>query len=95
MAEPILTAGGRAVGEDSTVFVGIDAAKAKHAVAVAEPGRRGEVRYLGEIEASPEAVRRLVTRLAARHGRLHVCPENRGEPRSASGHAACGLSMTS
>jgi transposase len=63
------------VGEDSTVFIGIDAAKAKHAVAVAEPGRRGEVRYLGEIEASPEAVRRLVTRLAARHGRLHVCYE--------------------
>jgi transposase len=63
------------VGEDSTVFSGIDAAKAKHAVAVAEPGRRGEVRYLGEIEASPEAVRRLVTRLAARHGRLHACYE--------------------
>ncbi len=35
------------MAEDSTVFVGIDAAKAKHAVAVAEPGRIGEVRYLG------------------------------------------------
>jgi transposase len=61
--------------EERTVFVGIDAAKAKHAVAVAEAGRRGEVRYLGEIEASPEAVRKLVTRLAARHGRLQVCYE--------------------
>ena len=61
------------MAEDSTVFVGIDAAKAKHAVAVAEPGRNGEVRYLGEIEASPEAVRKLLTRLAVRHGELHVC----------------------
>ena len=61
--------------EDSTVFVGIDAAKARHAVAVAEAGRQGEVRYLGEIDASPEAVRKLITRLAARHGKLHVCYE--------------------
>ena len=59
------------MAEDSTVFVGIDAAKAKHAVAIAEPGRSGEVRYLGEIEASPEAVRKLIARLAARHGRLY------------------------
>ena len=63
------------MAEDSTVFVGIDAAKAKHAVAVAEPGRNGEVRYLGEIDASPEAVRKLLARLAARHGGLHVCYE--------------------
>jgi transposase len=63
------------VVEDSTVFVGIDAAKLKHAVAVAEPGRSGEVRYMGEVEASPEAMRKLLTRLAARHGRLHVCYE--------------------
>jgi hypothetical protein len=56
------------VGDDSTVFVGIDAAKAKHAVAVAEPGRQGEGRYLGEIEASPDAVRRLVTHLVNRPG---------------------------
>jgi transposase len=63
------------MADDSTVFVGIDAAKAKHAVALAESGRQGEVRYLGEIEASPEAVRKLITRLAARHGKLHVCYE--------------------
>jgi transposase len=67
--------GGRAVAEDSTVFVGIDAAKLKHAVAVAEPGRSGEVRYIGEVDASPETMRKLLTRLAARHGKLHVCYE--------------------
>ncbi|MDQ3028560.1 MAG: IS110 family transposase [Actinomycetota bacterium] len=61
--------------DDSTVFVGIDAAKLKHAIAVAEPGRTGEVRYIGEVDASPDVVRKLLTRLAARHGKLHVCYE--------------------
>ncbi|WP_431268068.1 hypothetical protein [Dankookia sp. P2] len=51
--------------ETGTVLVEIDAAKAKHAVAVAEPGRSGEVRYIGEIDATVNAVRRLLTRLAA------------------------------
>ena len=55
------------MAEVSAVFVGIDAAKMKHAVAVAEPGRNGEVRYFGEINASPEAVRKLLDRLAAKH----------------------------
>ena len=81
------------MAEDSTVFVGIDAAKAKHAVAVAEPGRNGEVRYLGEIEASPEAVRKLLTRLAVRHGELHVCyeagPTGYGLYRQVVGARAC------
>ena len=49
--------------EDSTVFVGIDAAKLKNAVAVAEFGGSGEVRYIGEVDASSEAMRR---RLACR-----------------------------
>ncbi len=61
---PFLKHGGRAVAEDSAVFVGIDAAKLKHAVAIAELRRTGEVRYIGEIEASVEAVRKLLTKLA-------------------------------
>ena len=48
------------MAEVSAVFVGMDAAKSKHAVAIAEPGRNGEVRYIGEIEASPEAVQKLL-----------------------------------
>ncbi len=47
-----------AVAEDSTVFVGIDGAKLKHAVA--EPGRNGRGRYMGEVEASPDGVRTLI-----------------------------------
>jgi hypothetical protein len=37
------------VDEDRTVGVGLDTHKAKIAVAVAEPGGLGEVRFVGEI----------------------------------------------
>ena len=63
------------MAQDSTVFVGIDAAQLKHAVAVAELGRSGDVRYIGGVDASPDAARKLLTRLTARHGKLHVCYE--------------------
>jgi transposase len=63
------------VDEDRTVCVGLDTHKAKIAVAVAEPGRAGEVRFRGEIANRPEAVRGLIERLDAKHGRLRVCYE--------------------
>jgi len=72
---PSLRHGRRAVGEDRTVCVGLDTHKAKMAVAVAEPGRSGEVRFQGEITNQPDAVRRLIERLGAKHGRLRVCYE--------------------
>jgi len=59
----------------SGAFVAFDVAKAKHAVAIAENGRQGEVRFLGEVENTPTAVARIIKRLAKRHGRLHVCFE--------------------
>ena len=55
--------------------VGLDTHKAKIAVAVAEPGRAGEVRFVGEIANQPDAVRRLIERLADKHGRLKACYE--------------------
>src|SRR3954451_16243304 len=76
MGGPILSAGGRAVKQYTDIFVGLDVAKSRHAVAVAEDGRQGEVRYLGEIGADKESVRRLVAKLGKRHGRrLHFCYE--------------------
>ena len=45
-------------------FVGIDTAKARNAVAVAEGDRNGEVRHLGEFDNTPDAVAKLVRRLA-------------------------------
>src|SRR3954463_3818883 len=56
-------------------YVGIDVAKSRNAVAIAEEGQDGEVRYLGEFDVTPESMRRLVTRLAAKYGRVHFCYE--------------------
>jgi hypothetical protein len=49
--------------------------KAKHAAAIAESDRIGEVRYFGEIEATPAAVERFVRKLGKKHRRLNVCYE--------------------
>jgi transposase len=57
------------------VCVGLDTHKVKITVALAEPGRSGEVRLHGEIANRPDAVRRLIERLGAKHGRLRVCYE--------------------
>jgi transposase len=63
------------MGEYSEAFVAFDVAKRKHAVAIAESGRRGEVRFLGEIENSTATIERVIKRLAGRYDRLHVCFE--------------------
>ena len=83
------------MAEVREAFVGIDAAKLRNAVAIADAGRDGEVRFLGEVDASPEGMRRLAARLAAKYDRLHFCPENRGEAAVGSGYATRGLSITS
>ena len=57
------------------VFVGIDVAKARNAVAIADGGRGGEVRFLGEVDAGPESMRRVVKRIAAQYDRVHFCYE--------------------
>src|SRR6266576_7370715 len=59
----------------SEVFVGIDTSKLRNAVAIAEGGRSGEVRYLGELENSEAATSKLVKKLAAQNRRLTFCYE--------------------
>ena len=56
-------------------FIGIDVAKTRNAFAIADGERGGEIRYLGEVDASEESMRRLVKRIAAKHGRVHFCYE--------------------
>jgi len=63
------------MGEYSEAFVAFDVSKMKHAVAIADGGRGGEVRFLGDISSSPEAVERLIRKLAGRYGKLHFCYE--------------------
>ncbi len=62
--------------EHSTeVFVGIDVAKARNAIAVADGERGGEVRYLGEFDSDEATMRRVVKRLAVKHEHVHFCYE--------------------
>jgi transposase len=63
------------VVEGKEAFVGIDAAKLRNAVAIADPGRDGEVRFYGEVDASPVSMRRLAAKLAGRYQRLNFCYE--------------------
>ena len=63
------------MGKNRLAFVAFDSAKNKHAVAIADDGRSGEVRYLGEIDNSPDAVRKLVAKLTRQYERLHFCYE--------------------
>lgn len=61
--------------QSAEVFVGIDVAKARNAIAVADSERGGEVRYLGEVDASEASMCRVIRRLAAKHERVHFCYE--------------------
>jgi transposase len=63
------------VKHHSEAFVGIDTSKLRNAVAIAEGGRGGEVRYVGAIDASEVATRKLVAKLAAKYQSLAFCYE--------------------
>ena len=63
------------MNDHTGAYVGIDTSKLRNAVAVAEEGRGGEVRYLGEIDTTEAATRKLVTKLAAKYRPLTFCYE--------------------
>jgi transposase len=63
------------VSDHSEAYVAFDTSKLRHAVAIAEAGRGGEVRYLGEIETTEAATGKLVKKLAAKYQRLTFCYE--------------------
>ncbi|MGY3698729.1 hypothetical protein ACVIGA_008871 [Bradyrhizobium sp. USDA 3240] len=49
-------------------FVGIDVAKLRNAVAIADAGREGEVRFFGEVDASATNMRRVLGRIGTTTG---------------------------
>ncbi len=57
------------------VLVGIDVSKARDTFANSDGDRGGEVRFLGEVDASPKAMRRVAQRIVAKHERAHSCYE--------------------
>ena len=59
----------------SEVFIGTDVSKDRHAIAVADGGRDGEVRFHGEIGSDDASVRRLVRKLERSGARLRFCYE--------------------
>ena len=63
------------MSNDSEAFVAFDTSKSRHAVAIAEGRRDGEVRYLGEIDNSDAAVVGLIKKIAAKYGRVTFCYE--------------------
>ena len=63
------------MSNDSEAFVAFDTSKLRHAVAIAEGSREGEVRYLGEIDNSDAAVRGLVKKIAGKYRKVAFCYE--------------------
>jgi len=61
--------------QSTTAYVAIDTHKKTISVAIAEAGRREETRFIGEIPSRPEAVAKMVDRLAKKHGTLAFCYE--------------------
>jgi len=63
------------MGDHSEAFVAFDTSKLRNAVAIADGGRAGEVRFLGEFESSTTATSKLVRKLAAKYQRVTFCYE--------------------
>jgi transposase len=63
------------VSHYSEAFIGIDTAKLRNAVAIAEVGRRREVPNLGQVDTSEVAMRKKVGGLAAKYRGRTFCYE--------------------
>jgi len=63
------------VADYREAFIGIDVAKLRNAIAIADSGREGEVRFFGEVDASDESMRRTIQRIATRFDQVHFCYE--------------------
>ncbi|HEV2619234.1 MAG TPA: hypothetical protein VGU23_04775 [Acidobacteriaceae bacterium] len=53
----------------------MDVSKSRNAVAVAEGGGNGEIRYLREVDNTLEATRKLAAKLGAQYERPEFCYE--------------------
>jgi transposase len=63
------------VADHRESYVGIDVAKLRNAIAIADAGREGGIRYFGEVFASDVSMRRAIQRLAPKFDQIHFCCE--------------------
>jgi transposase len=63
------------VSNYSEAFVAFDTSKLRNAVAIADGGRTGEVRFFGEIDNTEAATAKLVKKLVAKYPRVTFCYE--------------------
>lgn len=63
------------MSDHSEAYVAFDTSKLRNAVAIAEAGRGGEVRFYGEIENNEAVTAKLVRKLAGKYARLTFCYE--------------------
>jgi hypothetical protein len=61
---------------DFNVYLGLDVHKNTVAVAIADAGRSGDVRFYGEIGNTPDAVAALLKKLGKRYERMHCVYES-------------------
>jgi transposase len=60
---------------DAQIFIGLDVHKDTVAIAVAEDGRTGEVRFVGNFKNDPPTIISQIKRLERRHGRAECAYE--------------------
>jgi transposase len=63
------------MSKHNEAFVAFDTSKLRNAVAIADAGRKGEVRFLGEIDTDMTAITKLVRKLEASYERITFCYE--------------------
>jgi transposase len=61
--------------DEATLFVGMDVHKATVAIAVAEQGRNGEVRFVGDVDSKPSTVIAILRKLEKKHGTIECVYE--------------------
>ena len=63
------------MGYHTEAFIGVDTAKLRNAVAVAESGLNGQVYFYGEIDNTEAAMRKLIRKLESKYKKLTFCYE--------------------
>ncbi len=61
--------------KEAALYVGMDVHKATVAIAVAEPGREGEVRFVGNVANKATTVIALLRKLQDKHGAIECAYE--------------------